>query len=96
MLLGLLLIPILQYLRLVRKPLYQGKNLFLERKCTTIYAHRGNSDGKYPENSIESFHEALKQGADIIETDLRLSKDGVVMVFHDKYLINLGYQHEVE
>ena len=50
-----------------------------------IMAHRGASEEK-PENTIEAFWAAAEQGADYIELDCQLSKDGVVMVHHDTSL----------
>ena len=47
-----------------------------------IFAHRGYS-AKYPENSLRAFEEAFKAGADGIELDVRLTKDGKLIVFHD-------------
>jgi len=50
-----------------------------------VTAHRGFS-GKYPENTLVAFEEAVKIGADIIEFDVRSSKDGVPIIFHDETL----------
>lgn len=47
-----------------------------------IYAHRGAS-GFAPENTMEAFNLALEKGADGIELDVQLSKDGEVVVVHD-------------
>lgn len=49
---------------------------------TKIFAHRGFS-GLAPENTMEAFEEALNVGADGIETDVRLTRDGRVAVIHD-------------
>lgn len=48
-----------------------------------IYAHRGAS-ATHPENTVEAFRGALEEGADGIETDLRLTRDGVIVLAHDK------------
>src|SRR5574341_67721 len=49
---------------------------------TWLIAHRGGSlEG--PENTLVAFERAEALGADVIETDVRLSRDGEVMVFHD-------------
>lgn len=45
-------------------------------------AHRGNSQ-EYPENTEASFRSAYELGVDVIETDVRLMKDGEVLIFHD-------------
>lgn len=47
-----------------------------------IYGHRG-APAAYPENTLSSFECALTQGADALETDVRVSRDGRVVVFHD-------------
>lgn len=52
---------------------------------TLIFAHRGYS-AAYPENTMKAFKEALKAGADGIELDVQLSKDGEVVVIHDEKL----------
>ena len=50
-----------------------------------IIAHRG--DGKHaPENTFAAFKRAIDAGADGIELDVRLAKDGVAVVFHDSSL----------
>lgn len=52
------------------------------------FAHRGLHGTDIPENSIAAFRAALAVGAGI-ETDLRLSADGVPMVFHDRDAMRL-------
>lgn len=47
-----------------------------------VIAHRGASAYK-PENSISAFEEAIKMKADYIETDVHLTKDGIVVIMHD-------------
>ena len=46
-------------------------------------AHKGASKN-YPENTLIAFEKAIEMGADMIEVDLRLSKDSHVVVFHDE------------
>lgn len=48
-----------------------------------IIAHRGAS-ADAPENTLASMKLGWKQGADAVELDLWLSKDGRLIVFHDK------------
>ncbi|KAG0635589.1 PLC-like phosphodiesterase [Tuber brumale] len=48
-------------------------------------AHRGFK-AQFPENTLTAFEGAVKAGAHAIETDLHLSKDGVVMISHDATL----------
>jgi glycerophosphoryl diester phosphodiesterase len=47
-----------------------------------IYAHRGFS-GKFPEGSRTAYVKAAEVGADGVECDVRLTKDGVLICFHD-------------
>ena len=46
-------------------------------------AHQGGIFHFNP-NTLQRFESARKEGVDIIEMDLRLSKDGIVFVFHDQ------------
>jgi len=48
-----------------------------------IIAHRGAS-AHAPENTLTAFQLALDQGADGIELDVMLSKDGQLVVIHDE------------
>ncbi len=48
-----------------------------------VLAHRGNKT-LCPENTLAAFRQALQDGADIIETDLHLSADGVFVCIHDE------------
>lgn len=47
-----------------------------------LYAHRGASVD-FPENTLLAFRAALEQGADALETDLHLTRDGAIVVAHD-------------
>jgi glycerophosphoryl diester phosphodiesterase len=48
-----------------------------------VLAHRGLVSDTAPENSLKAFADALVVGADVIETDVQCSKDGVAIIFHD-------------
>lgn len=48
-----------------------------------IWAHRGAS-GSRPENTLSAFRKAVKDGADGIELDIQLTKDGEIVVCHDE------------
>jgi glycerophosphoryl diester phosphodiesterase len=50
-----------------------------------VYAHRGGAALR-PENTIASFDNGLSLGADGLELDVHLSRDGVVVVHHDPTL----------
>lgn len=47
-----------------------------------LMAHRGNRVA-CPENTLAAFRQALADGADILETDLHLTADGVFVCIHD-------------
>lgn len=48
-----------------------------------VIAHRGYS-GRYPENTMLAFKKAVEAGCDEIELDVHLTKDDVLVVFHDE------------
>lgn len=50
-----------------------------------LLAHRGHHQ-RYPENTIAAFEAAIACGVDGIETDVRLSADGLPILFHDATL----------
>ena len=50
-------------------------------KLPQTIAHRGYK-AKHPENTMGAFQGAVKAGAHAIETDIHLTKDGVVVLSH--------------
>ena len=54
-----------------------------EREGVIVLGHRGCMS-KYPENSLLAFRKAIEAGADGIELDVWLSRDGRVVVMHDE------------
>ena len=55
------------------------------RSNPLIIAHRGAS-AFAPENTLAAFRRAIADGAEGVEFDVRLAKDGVPVVFHDATL----------
>ena len=53
-----------------------------------VFAHRGNSFD-YPENTFLAFDSAVKLGVDVIETDVHLSKDKQVIIWHDDSFLRM-------
>lgn len=47
-----------------------------------VTGHRGNPE-KAPENTMESFRSAIAAGVDFLETDVHLTKDGILVLCHD-------------
>ncbi|MEL7487289.1 MAG: glycerophosphodiester phosphodiesterase family protein [Pseudomonadota bacterium] len=50
-----------------------------------VIAHRGAS-GYRPEHTLEAYKLAIEMGADVVEPDLVVTKDGVLVARHDRYL----------
>ncbi|RYP67154.1 hypothetical protein DL771_007382 [Monosporascus sp. 5C6A] len=63
----------------------RGRRQERPRRLPQAIAHRGYS-AVAPENTIEAFRRAAEAGAHALETDLRLSRDGVVVLMHDASL----------
>jgi glycerophosphoryl diester phosphodiesterase len=61
------------------------RHQFFSAARPLVFAHRGGS-ALAPENTIEAFDNGLALGADGLELDVRLSRDGVVVVHHDRTL----------
>ena len=56
--------------------------MFTFKDRMAVAAHRGDSYNYY-ENTISAFKSAILSGADMIETDVHLSKDGYLVLIHD-------------
>jgi glycerophosphoryl diester phosphodiesterase len=61
------------------------KSSFFNAARPLVFGHRGSA-GDMPENTIPSFDKALQDGADVLETDIHLTKDGKVVACHDSLL----------
>jgi len=60
-----------------------------DRSKVWIMAHRGNIKGGYElaPNSLSAYRKCVESGCvDLIETDVQITKDGVVICLHDDYL----------
>ena len=53
-----------------------------QKKCL-IAAHRGSWGGNITQNTVGAYKAALQMGADIVETDINATTDGVLYSFHD-------------
>lgn len=63
---------------------------------TEVWAHRGASgwDRQYaPENTMLSFEKAVEMGADGIELDVQLTKDGEIVICHDERIDRTSRGH---
>ena len=65
-----------------------GLDATVPLKRVYICAHRANTwssaDKKIPENSVACIEEAIAQGVDMVELDVRTTSDGVLMLMHDE------------
>lgn len=48
----------------------------------TVIGHRGSA-GTHPENTLDGFAAALEAGAQILESDIHVTRDGVPILLHD-------------
>ncbi len=62
----------------------------MERPVTAIFAHRGCTEGGIRENTVAAFAEARRLGADGVELDVHLTKDGALAVHHDAEVPGVG------
>ena len=60
-------------------------NVLLDRNLRPVIGHRGNR-AYAPENTLESFAQAVAAGADAIELDVRVTADGIPVVIHDPHV----------
>ncbi|CAN5585334.1 hypothetical protein BH10ACT2_BH10ACT2_15630 [soil metagenome] len=58
-----------------------GSNPF--RTGHTLVIPHGGGDGLFPEDTLLAFERTMAMGADVVDVDLRLTRDGVVIAFHD-------------
>lgn len=83
----LIAIPLLLLISLVRaqqSPQQKLKNVFNpERKQVLVAAHRGDWRNA-PENSLQGLKNCIGMGVDIVELDLKKTKDGVLIIMHDQ------------
>ncbi len=66
-----------------------GTEALMQERPVKIIAHRG-AMLEAPENSLLAFEQSILDRADVLETDVQLSKDGVVVVFHDSDFSRMG------
>ena len=50
-----------------------------------VHGHRG-ARAIYPENTLPAFEYAIRQGADVLEMDLAVTKDNVLVISHDPHI----------
>jgi len=58
---------------------------YLDAAGPRVFAHRGFADG-VPGNTLAAFRAALDAGATHLESDVRATRDGIPVLFHDEHL----------
>lgn len=70
----------------MNQPVWKTSGIpFLKGKRPLVMAHRGRS-AFTPESSLLAFKEAYDLNVDVLETDIRITKDGIPVIFHDETL----------
>ena len=59
--------------------------ILLDPRARPVIGHRGNR-AHAPENTLESLRQAVALGVDAVEFDLRVTRDGTLVVIHDETL----------
>lgn len=84
----LLLLTIFAVLQLSaqdRVSLIREKLMNRDQSSVIVVAHRGDWRN-FPENSLEAIDNAVKMGVDIVELDVKRTKDGELILMHDRTL----------
>ena len=66
---------------ITKSPTYKGT----PPPMPECWGHRGAS-GAFPENTIASFERAVKDGSEGIESDVHITADDIIVMFHDPSL----------
>lgn len=69
-------------------------NPLIDLRARLVIGHRGNA-AHAPENTLESFDQAVALGVDALELDVHLSRDGVPVVIHDPALTRTAGRSEL-
>ena len=66
---------------------YKYENPFMKKESSPlVFAHRGGAD-EFPENTLEAYYHSTSICPNaVLETDVRLTKDGVLILLHDSTL----------
>lgn len=69
-----------------------GMMITTQARGIQIYGHRG-ARGLVPENALPSYRAALAIGVDYVDMDVQMTRDGIVVVYHD-YALNVDYTRD--
>jgi hypothetical protein len=62
-----------------------SNNRWIQKRAPLNIAHQGGED-EFPSNTMYAFRKALRAGADMLELDIGVTRDGKVVVLHDTTL----------
>jgi len=68
---------------------------FAQQASVKVIAHRGGG-AEFDENTLSAFMGSYEQGARNFETDIRMTKDRQLVIYHDANLKRLGVDATVE
>jgi glycerophosphoryl diester phosphodiesterase len=77
-----LLVSLIALLALIPAGSAAAANRWIQKKAPLNIAHQGGED-EFPSNTMYAFRKALRAGADMLELDIGVAKDGKVIVMHD-------------
>ncbi|WBL23146.1 glycerophosphodiester phosphodiesterase family protein [Zunongwangia sp. HRR-M8] len=63
---------------------YTSENLFDPSPTVILVAAHRGMHTNFPENSLQSIEDAIVHNIDIVEVDVRLTKDGIPILIHDR------------
>ncbi len=72
---------------LISKPAGNSAFYLVNLPTPLVIAHQGG-DGIWPGNTLYAFQNAIEIGVDVIETDIRQTRDGVLVISHDENVDN--------
>lgn len=61
----------------------RNDNVYMDGSRILLGAHRGDRKN-FPENTMSAFRATVEMGIDVIETDVRMTKDGKLVLIHDR------------
>lgn len=62
-------------------------SFYRKNKTWISSAHQGYAEGEMYSNTSSAYYKAAVKGADMIETEVRMTKDGIIVVNHDPVVI---------
>lgn len=75
---------------------FSMEKVYAQKQAVQLFAHRGGAH-EQDENTLQAFQRSYDQGIRGFETDIRMTRDGELILFHDSSLDRItGYQGSIE